>query len=205
LPDDIVSPADDANTAPGIQIDVTVNTSLTPGYAMTLYLDGEALSEPTEADENGTLVFENVSLPYGSVQLTVLGRNQCKDVKSSKSLFVFDEQGDILCQMTLTGASLGAGGVETWPAAADADAIAPGFQGEVVVTTGRDDVKVKILILDVDMGTEVSLHEDASPGGEVVFMPTLPAGRHALRATCEWAAISVPRHSSTHTVEVQAL
>jgi hypothetical protein len=200
LADVALSAAQDIDPAPGVQIDVVVNTSLAPGVVMTL-LVGEEMSGEAVVDSQGSLIFKAVTMPYGSIRLTLAGRNQCRDIRSSRNVFVFDAEGDALCAVVLVGADGGEDGIENWNPSADADAMAPGFQGRVTVVTGRSGITARLLVLRVSM-MEESAYTSVSTTDRVEFVLPFEEDRYAVRALCEWSAIPVTRVSATHTVDV---
>jgi hypothetical protein len=200
-----VHPTADVDPRPGLQINVVVRTTLTPGFTMRLYVavdGGEDVDGPESVvDGSGTLRFESVTVPPGSLRLSVRGQNECREVRSSRNLFVFDEEGDAVCVVGFVDAEVEPStGDKTFLTTSDQDVETPGLQAGMVVATGRSGVDVDLLVLRIDSGTENLMSVSTTDTGEAMFGVTLEDGEYAVRAICRWPGISVPRLSATHRV-----
>jgi hypothetical protein len=198
-----ITPEEDVSPEPGIQINVSARTTLRPGTRLLLLI-GKSGGDPEPGPEavvsaTGTIEFDDVTVPTGTVTFVLRGDNGCKQEEFSTHIFVFDQFGDASCVLTLPAA------VESdvpppatyLNAMSDSDPIQPGLQARFIVTTVRPDVQVELMVRDIPTGSEVDPVMPSSADGNAVFVLTLAEGSHAARALCRWAEIPKPRASAT--------
>jgi hypothetical protein len=189
-----LDPSLDTSSAEGLQIDLALRSSLLPGTAVSLSVqgpEGEPVIHPEQAvaDETGDLLFTDVTVPFGRVTLQVTASNECGDTRSTRTPFVWDGLGYPACDLEL--------GVEPAVVEAlaplgvlraehDADPETPGVQLQVTITAGRPDMTVSFFQLDPATGEQDITTEQANADGQAVYTVDLSEGEHALRAVCEW-------------------
>jgi len=167
--------------------------------------DLEAVPGPEAvADANGVLFFKAVTVPTGALTLSVRGQNECREIRSSRDLFVFDDAGDVECRMAFPGASEPMDGQRIYEADADLEPGVEGFQAQLRVIAGRPGVDTELLVLPQLGGEELLLMAGTDTGGSADFDVTLEPGEYAVRAICRWDMIEVPRLSATHALVVRA-
>lgn len=204
-------PEHDVSDAPGIQIDVLVRTSLEPGTPMSLVVATEEESELAGQEsvrEDGSVLFGAVSVPVGNVTLRVSGSSGCREIASEREIFVFDELGRPECLVALAQPAIVAEAyapAAVLNAAADGDPAQPDFQADFIVSAGRPDVLVRLLVLDLAAGVETALEAEAGDDRSAAFAVTLGQGMQAVRAVCEWPHSPFPLTTPTHVYFVDTV
>jgi hypothetical protein len=187
-----LDPTMDTSPDDGLQIDLALRTSLLPGTAASLSVQGEDQEEPVPhpeqavADDDGDLLFTDVTVPLGRIRLEVSASNECGDTRSVRTPYVWDGLGYPICDLDL--------GVEralvddrlVLGAEHDADPAQAGLQLDVAVGAGRPDMTVTLFALDQATGEERVFEQESGDDRAAEFPLTLGEGPQALRAVCAW-------------------
>jgi len=189
-----LEPSLDTSSAEGLQIDLPLRTSLLPGTEARLTVQGpdvDPVSHPASAiaDASGDLLFRDVTVPFGRVRLQVNAENECGEVRSARTPYVWDGLGFPRCELDLgfdppqvtEPAPLGLVCAEH-----DLDPTAPGAQLRVTVRAGRPDMKIDLFAVDVASGAQQVFEEESGADVAAEFDMTLAEGEQALRAACVW-------------------
>ncbi len=189
-----IDPGDDTSPDDGLQIDIALRTSLLPGSSGRLNVRGEqgdAVPHPQEviADAEGGLLFTDVTVPFGRIELQLVVSNECGEAESVRTPFVWDGLGYPSCDMDI--------GVEpavvnelapvgVLRAEHDADPATPGVALEVSVLASRPDMTVTLFTVNRTTGAEEIVEQETGDDLSARFAVDLGEGEHALRAICTW-------------------
>lgn len=209
-----IDPSDDVSPSDGLQIDLQLITGLRPQSRATLLVsrppkededpanndaEVEILSEASaEVHDDGVLDFLGFDMPFGAVRITVESETSCGTISSSRSTFVWDQQGQPRCVPSIMGEQFSDGDAfRVVNASSDQDTDTDGVQALIRVDTGRDDMEVRLFgVSDVD-GQDFDETSASSQGGNTDFVQTLANGRYDIRALCDWPSESKVFSSST--------
>lgn len=201
-----IEPADDVSPDPGIQVDLVLKTTLLPGTRGFLGVQGEDDEKPVVypgsavADQDGTISFSAVDVPYGNATLLLTVENDCGQRETSHDVFVWDGLGMPRCDLTPAATPADVAfyqPLQVLRAEHDADDQTPGLQMHFTASAGRPDMKVTLFALDVAGGAEQALAADVGEDGTVGYDLTLGEGEQALRAVCQWTAEDLRPSSAT--------
>jgi len=200
-----IDPRLDTSPDDGLQIDLELRSSLLPGTSVFLTVQGEegdpvAHPQPAVADEDGDVLFTDVNVPFGRVTFEVNAHNECGDVRSLRTPYVWDGLGFPRCDLDL--------GVEpavvddlaplsVLRAEHDGDPDQPGVQLQVSIDAGRPDMTVTLFALDPATGEQQIFEEESGDDLRASFPVTLGEGEHALRAVCVWEPAGLRPSSRT--------
>ena len=206
LDDTSYSIADDIGEEEGIQIDLRIRVALPEGAPVRLVVttddeSDEPLEYEAEVGEDGAVAVVP-TLPSGRVRLTLVGDNGCREVRSARTIFVFDEEGDLSCGLSSESAADGEGGSWIFTEAADEDLVSDGIQVSVIVTTGRSDAEVSFVEVDAGTGESVTRNAVSPESGRVSFLVSVPNTGKAVRARCTWPEEEITRVSVTRNLLV---
>jgi hypothetical protein len=202
-----IDPSDDTSSAPGLQIDIALRSSLLPGSRGVLTVqaedeDAEPVEhpEPAIADADGGLRFTDVSVPPGRVTLRLDVDNECGGAQSQRQPFVWDGLGYPTCEMAFGIEPAAVDGIE--PARAlraehDPDPDTPGVELPISIHAGRPDITVTLFALDEASGEEQVFEQEAGEDATAEFALALGEGPHALRAVCPWLPAELRPSSPT--------
>lgn len=171
--------------AAGVQTSVNVRTSFAAGVELTLAITpqgGSAALTTAVTDGSGNAAFAGVTVPSGRVELRVSGEDECGPVEDLREVMVVAGAGCEVRFAITPEANDFYAPVAVLDAETDADA-APGFQGEVIVTTmaGFD-----INVYRSGAGTLEALVGSGRAGAEggMSLAISLPEGQSDVRAEC---------------------
>jgi hypothetical protein len=200
-----IDPSDDTSPDAGLQIDIALRTSLLPGSRGQLSVRGEqgdAVPHQNDAvaDEQGGLLFTDVTVPFGRIELQLAVSNECGRAESVRTPFVWDGLGYPTCHLDI--------GVE--PARVDAlapvgvlraehddDPGTPGVALDVSVIASRPDMTVTLFAVDRTTGAEEIFEQETGGDLGARFAVGLGEGEHALRAVCSWTPAELRPSSPT--------
>jgi hypothetical protein len=208
FPDHELSTADDVSDAPGLQVDVVLNSQLPPGREATLFLIGPDDVEIEHPDrilvaDSGQLLFPAVDVPTGSVLFRVRTDDGCRLVETSIRRFVLDEAGPPACEIAFSPEPIERAALA--PALVyNESAVKPSgnVEVDVEVFTRRADMEVTLLVTDVDSETTTSTRQAVDASALTRFPLALADGRHAVRAICENSFGGVPQTTATFELAV---
>ena len=210
LPDISFSSSDDADeNMPGIQTNLEVRVELPPETAVTLLVeqldasDGDTLSteEYSAAVSAEGEVKETITLPEGRVRITVVGNTSCREVRSSRTVFVFDEGGDVSCEVLAADAMPDENGVWFFNSDADVDLSTDELEIALSVVTGRPDVLVSLLVLDSSNGKTEENTQTSGESSDADFTVPISEAGTSVRATCSWTDQEIVRFSTTRVLK----
>lgn len=190
-------PSSDVSEAEGIQINIPVRSDLIPGARATLTITDENLPEEEReaifaaeayADKDGQLVFENVTIPIGSILFLIDAEDACGRARTGRRTFVWDGLGRPQCELALALLP------EPDPSTGSFDLVAehdeepgtPGMQVTAQVNAGRSDMDVKLFVVDRETGDTQNFDVAVDSVGEGEQAMTLAEGEQAVRADCYW-------------------
>lgn len=186
----IVSPADGANVMEdrssdeGIQVNVAARSNLGEGDACTLTVtdsEGEKTTTSATSDAVGDVVFEEVTLPQGTVTLALDGAS--KDCGSGSDEIEVNVVGAVPCTLSVREGLLESGFYETpvLNSTNDSDDDTPNFQAHIDVAT-LPNFDVELWVTGTSEFSAGTVMADA--GGRATYAISLGQGQLALRATC---------------------
>jgi hypothetical protein len=192
-----VGPASDTSSAEGIQIDIPVRSDLLPGASAKLTITAETVPEEeqeavfageAQADENGLLVFEDVTVPIGSILFLVDGSDSCGSARSGRRTFVWDELGKPKCEVGVVSgpAADPSTGVFDLTSEHDEDVATAGMQVSIAVAPGRSDMEVTLFVVDRETGDKQTVELPLGDDDLGLQSLTLAEGEQAVRAVCYW-------------------
>ncbi len=191
------SPSSDISSAEGIQIDIPVRSDLLPGAPAVLTVtdlnvpedEQEALfAARSQADSEGLLFFEEVTLPLGSLLLLISAEDECGRARTGRRTFVWDGLGKPQCDLSLakSPAADPVSGIYDLRPEHDEDAQTAGMQVSVLVDAGRPDMEVRLFVVDRESGDTQDAELMAGEDNKAVQSLTLAEGEQAVRAICYW-------------------
>ncbi len=205
-----IDTSDDVSPEDGIQLDLALNTSYLPGSVATLVIEpeeGDPVAHPQSAvvGDDGSLRFDDVTVPLGRVALSLSVVNECGEGSSRRELYVWDGLGYPECTLVLSvepdgDTALAPLGVLR--AEHDADPGRAGVQLSVQVVTGRPDMLVLLFLLDLASGEEQKLEQESGDDRAADYDLTLREGEHAVRAVCHWTPAGLSPSSITRRLFV---
>ncbi len=204
LDDTSYSSADDVSDEAGLQIGLRIRVALDEGEPVRLLVatdeeDSVATEYEGEVGVDGIVEIEP-TLPEGRVTLTLVGDNGCREVRSSRAIFVFDGEGDLSCSLSSETAVVGDGGSWTFTTGDDEDVATAGIQVSVVVSTGRAEADISLVEVDTASGETATQKATSPENGEVAFVVTVPESGKAVRARCTWPEEEITRISVTRSL-----
>lgn len=206
-----LSPSVDVDDlAEGLQVSFDVRSDLLAGAHATLTIaagdQDPVYAAQAQAQEDGLLSFQNVTVPEGEIVFFLDARDGCGGHRSGLRTFVWDGLGYPGCHLQLAmGPSQDPESL--YPVLGpehDENVELPGMQVRVLVDAGRPDMRVRLFATDRETGEAQSydLAPDASGVAEQEL--TLGAGEQAMRAVCFWDAQDLRPSSPTWTYWVQS-
>ena len=200
-----LTPADDVSDAPGLQIEVVINSELPPGRLARLFITGPdeiEVQHPEIAvvDFDGQIRFPAVDVPLGSVLFRLETDDGCRLVQTSQRRFVRDGLGDPACEIsfspepetpTLLAPAL------VYNRLSDPDTATIEIDVDVEVFAGRPGSEVTLLFTDVDASSTSTEVAEVDAGGLASFSLALAEGNHAIRAICRDDFGGVPLSTAT--------
>jgi hypothetical protein len=179
----------DSNAAvAGVQTDVVVRSTLRRGLPITLFVTDAGGTQVGDAaattDDDGNVVFEDVTIPVGGATLKVVGEaGECGRDEDEVQVELAGGGGCMIAFVTPPVASAFYAPLDVFTKVEDGDPAAAGYQGDVTVTTTPGH-RVKLYVTGGGMlETEVGAGT-ADDDGEVTLAVSLPEGVTNLRAAC---------------------
>jgi hypothetical protein len=190
-------PSTDISGAEGIQIDIPLRSDLLPGAPARLTITAESVPEEereavfaaeARADEDGLLVFEDVTLPVGSILFLVDASDLCGSARSGRRTFVWDGLGKPQCELGVVAgpAADPITGIFDLNTEHDEDVGTAGIQVSMAVAPGRSDMEVTLFVVDRETGDKQTLEVPLDDGDVGQQTLTLAEGEQAVRAVCYW-------------------
>ncbi len=204
--DQLLTEEDDTNPKPGLQLDVAVETELAPGTQLSLSFvpeSGELYAWPTSVpvDDDGNVVFTDVTLPEGPSVLRVHRQESCELAATEVPIQV---RGPVPCTFQLHPAPVWV--PEHEPLLVlhrrhDQDLTTDGAQ---ILTTGYS-IPGAAISMVADGIDEPLATGTTAPDGTFSFMTTLGEGVQNLRVFCQAEGRTQPSESVAEELLVDTI
>ncbi len=184
---------DSALARPGLQTPVIVRSNLLAGESVILTVrglgdDDAPMRYESLADRDGTAVFTDIDLPYGSVELEAVAvSDQCENGDARIEIVALDGGGSQSCELTLKESAADNAYYDPFAVLAridDLDQDAAGLQAAFEVRAPAG-FAAELSVLDIEAGGETSLGTAiVGADGVAEFLPDLQQGKQSVRAIC---------------------
>lgn len=199
--------ADVDATAPGVQADLSIKSSLAAGQEVVVNVmdpDGDILETVMAPVDDRGFATARVTLPTPTATVRATAIDQCGEGDDQHVIDVLAGAGCTLALAPAPHANAAYAPLGVLAAADDTDATTPGFQGGVTVAT-RAGWSADLYVSAGGVETLVGTHA-ADASGAAAFTATLAEGTVALRAVCHDAAATtqIPSISTAVVIDTVA-